>query len=72
MHLHPVFDESFLVQIATQLSRQRNELDRLRRAAAERSHSNKGPRHAAAATPENGQTLRHRLSLTEWLRPTAK
>jgi hypothetical protein len=49
MHPHPVFDESFLVQIATQLSRQRNELDRLRRAveAAEGSHSNRKPRHAA-------------------------
>ena len=32
-HPHPVFDEAFLGQIAAQLSKQRDELDRLRRAA---------------------------------------
>jgi len=31
-HRYPVFDEAFLAQIAAQLSKQRDELDRLRRA----------------------------------------
>jgi hypothetical protein len=31
-HPRPVFDEAFLEQIAAQLSKQRDELDRLRRA----------------------------------------
>jgi hypothetical protein len=30
-HSHPVFDEAFLEQIASQLSKQRDELERLRR-----------------------------------------
>jgi hypothetical protein len=31
-HPHPAFDEAFLVQISAQLSKQRDELDRHRRA----------------------------------------
>lgn len=33
-HSHPVFDEAFLVQISTQLAKQRDELNRLRQAKA--------------------------------------
>ena len=49
-HPTPVSDEAYLVQAAAELLRQRNELDRLRRAveAAGGSHSNREPRHAAA------------------------
>ena len=35
-HPHPIFDEAFLEQIAAQLSKQRGELDRLRRAVSPR------------------------------------
>jgi len=40
-HPRPAFDEAFLVQIAAQLSKQRDELDRLKRAAASRSPDEK-------------------------------
>ena len=42
-HPHPGFDEAFLMQITAQLSKQRDELDRLRRAvkAASRSQDEK-------------------------------
>jgi len=33
-HPHPAFDKAFLVQISAQLSKQRDELDRLKRAKA--------------------------------------
>ena len=38
-HPYPVFDEAFLAQIAAQLSKQRDELDRLRRAVKAASRS---------------------------------
>jgi hypothetical protein len=40
-HRYPVFDEAFLAQIAAQLSKQRAELDRLKRAAASKSPDEK-------------------------------
>ena len=38
-HPHPGFDEAFLMQITAQLSKQRDELDRLRRAVKAASRS---------------------------------
>ena len=66
-HPRHVFDEAFLVQMAAELSSQRNELDRLRRAveAAEGNlspRSNREQRHAAPEQPFR-TTRSHRQAL---------
>ena len=65
-HPHQVVDEAFLVRITAQLSRQVNELERLRRAieAAEGNPSPRSSREQHHAAPEQPFRTTHRTALS--------